>query len=81
VKGRDLELISRFVGIAGQVIGVSKVCFDENARIVIIDGPFQGLEGKIVKVDKRKQRAKVVLDLFGESHAVDFSFDVVKKAV
>jgi transcriptional antiterminator NusG len=80
VKGNDLELISRFIGLKEQVVGVSKVYFDENARVVIVDGPFQGFEGKIVKVDKRKQRAKVKLDLSGESFLVEFSFDVVKKA-
>jgi transcriptional antiterminator NusG len=81
MKGRDLELITRIIGIDGQVIGVPKVYFDENDHIVIIDGPFQGFEGKIVKVDKRKQRARVVLDLYGESHPIDISFDVVKKTI
>jgi transcriptional antiterminator NusG len=36
-----------------------------------------GLEGKIVKVDKRKGRAKIKLDLYNDSFAIDLAFEVI----
>jgi transcriptional antiterminator NusG len=74
---RDLELVLHFVKKVGPVAGVSKVCFDENARIVVMEGPLMGLEGKILKVDKRKGRAKVKLDLYDDSFALDLAFEVI----
>ena len=61
----------------GEVIGKSTVTFDENSRIQVKDGPLAGLEGRIVKVDRRKQRAKVRLDLYKDSFLVDFGFELL----
>lgn len=74
--GDDLMLVAHFVRF-GDVIGKSTVTFDENARIQVTDGPLVGLEGRIVKVDRRKQRAKVRLDLYKESFLVDFGFEIL----
>jgi transcription termination/antitermination protein NusG len=76
LSGNDLVLVTHFVR-HGDVIGKSIVTFDENARIEVIDGPLAGLEGRIVKVDRRKQRAKVRLDLYQESFLVDFGFELL----
>ena len=76
LSGNDLELVAHFVRF-GDVIGKSKVTFDENARIEVKDGPLAGLEGRIVKVDRRKMRAKVRLDLYQESFLVDFGFELL----
>lgn len=76
LAGDDLELVAHFVRF-GDVIGKSLVTFDENARIEVREGPLAGLEGRIVKVDKRKQRAKVRLDLYRDSFLVDFGFDLL----
>ncbi|MFW5689149.1 MAG: KOW motif-containing protein, partial [Spirochaetota bacterium] len=45
--------------------------------IEVKEGPLAGLEGRIVKVDRRKQRAKVRLDLYQESFLVDFGFELL----
>jgi len=74
---RDLELVLHFIKKAGPVAGVSRVYFNENARIVVIEGPLMGLEGKIIKVDKRKKRAKVKLNLYDDSFAIDLAFEVI----
>jgi transcriptional antiterminator NusG len=74
---RDLELVLHFINRAGPIAGISKVYFNENARIVVIDGPMMGLEGKIIKVDKRKKRAKIKLDLYDDSFAIDLAFEVI----
>ena len=76
LSGDDLELVSHFVRF-GDVIGKSKVTFDEKSRIQVQEGPLAGLEGRIEKVDRRKQRAKVRLDLYKESFLVDFGFELL----
>ncbi|MDR1575435.1 MAG: antiterminator LoaP [Treponema sp.] len=77
LKDRDLNLVLHFIKKVGPVAGVSKVYFNENARIVVVEGPLMGLEGKIIKVDKRKGRAKIKLDLYDDSFAIDLAFEVI----
>jgi len=74
---RDLELVLHFINNVGPVAGRSKVYFNENSRIVVVEGPLLGLEGRIVKVDKRKGRAKVVLDLYNDSFPIDLGFEII----
>jgi transcriptional antiterminator NusG len=74
---RDLELVLHFVKRAGPVAGVSRVYFNEDSRIVVTEGPLIGLEGRIIKVDKRKKRAKVKLNLYDDSFAIDLAFEVI----
>ena len=56
---------------------LSKAKFDENDRIQIIEGPLKGKEGLIVKVDKRKGRAKIVINAFEKQHFVDLGFELL----
>jgi transcriptional antiterminator NusG len=72
---RDLEIALHFIKNVGPVAGKSKVYFDENSRIVVLEGPMMGLEGSIIKVDKRKGRAKIKLDLYNDSFTIDLAFE------
>lgn len=63
----------------GRIIKKSFVVFDENDKIQVQDGPLKGLEGLIVKVDRRKKRAKVRLRLYENSFLVDFGFDFLDR--
>ncbi len=77
--GRDLDLLTHFISF-GERADTSKVSFDENDRIVVMEGPLKGLEGLIVKVDRRKGRAKVRLDMCRNSFLIDLAFSVVDRA-
>ena len=79
LQNRDLELVLHFIKEVGPLAGKSQVYFDDNARIVVISGPLSGLEGRIVKADKRKGRAKIKLDLYGDSYCIDLAFEVLVK--
>jgi len=79
LQNRDLELVLHFIKNVGPLAGKSKVYFDENSRIVVISGPLSGLEGRIVKADKRKGRAKIKLDLYGDSFCIDLAFEVMEQ--
>ena len=76
--GHDLQVIQHFLGL-GPKIGQSLVRFDENDRIVVIEGPLKGIEGCIVKVDKRKQRAKICVNFGGAAHTMDLGFEDIGK--
>ncbi|GHT64263.1 hypothetical protein FACS1894110_03580 [Spirochaetia bacterium] len=77
---RDLEIVLHFVKKVGPVAGTSRVYFNENSRIVVVEGPLMGLEGSIIKVDKRKGRAKIKLDLYNDSFSIDLAFEVIGAA-
>lgn len=76
LEGPDLELVRHFLSF-GEVIDRSRVSFDVNNRIVVQEGPLKGLEGRIVKVDRRKGRAKVKLDMYENSFTIDLGFEVM----
>ena len=78
LQNHDLQIIQHFMGL-GPHIGPSLVRFDENDRIVVIEGPLKGIEGCIIKVDKRKQRAKIRVDFGGTTHTMDLSFEDISK--
>ena len=78
---RDLELVLHFIKNVGPLAGRSRVYFNENSRIVVVDGPLSGLEGRIIKVDKRKGRAKIKLDLYEDSFSIDLAFEVISPAL
>jgi transcription termination/antitermination protein NusG len=75
---RDVNMLRRFISF-GEYADTSKVTFDENDRIVVLEGPLKGLEGQIVKVNRRKGRAKILLDIYGESFPIDLGFEVVER--
>lgn len=78
LAGRDLSTLKHFISF-GEYADKSKVCFDSQDIIKVIEGPLKGLEGQIVKVDKRKGRAKVKLDMYDESFLIDLSFEIIGK--
>lgn len=78
LEGSDLKVVLHFIGI-GTIAEKSKVYFNDEDRIVVKEGPLKGLEGQIVKVDKRKGRAKIKLDLYDDSFAIDLAFEVIER--
>jgi transcriptional antiterminator NusG len=76
LSGRDMELLTHFISF-GEVVDKSVASFDENNRIKVMSGPLKGLEGLIVKVDRRKGRAKIRLDIFKDSFLIDFGFEAI----
>lgn len=48
--------------------------------VVITDGPFKDLEGKISEVDEDRGRIKVLVSMFGRETPVELDFLQVKKA-
>jgi len=76
---RDRDIGLHFLAY-GEIVDRSKVVFDENRRIRVISGPLKDLEGRIVKVDRRKGRARVALELAETAFLIDFGFDCLEEA-
>ncbi len=74
------RLLLRHFMSFGECADTSKVLFDENDRIVVVSGPLKGLEGQIVKVNRRKGRAKVALDICETGFLIDLGFEAVERA-
>ncbi|HWP69240.1 MAG TPA: transcription termination/antitermination NusG family protein [Rectinemataceae bacterium] len=74
---RDAEIIRQLLSF-GREIGPSLVMFDEKKRIKVIKGPLMGLEGHIVKVNRRKRRAKIRLDMNDSPILFDLSFEILE---
>jgi transcription termination/antitermination protein NusG len=75
----DQDMLTHFLGF-GEIVKKSSAYFDENRRIRIIAGPLKSLEGMIVRVDRRKGRARVRLEMYEDSFEVDFGFESLDPA-
>lgn len=47
--------------------------------VVIVDGPFKELEGKVSEVDEERGKVKVLVSMFGRETPVELDFLQVKK--
>jgi transcriptional antiterminator NusG len=47
--------------------------------VMIIDGPFKDLEGKVKEIDQEKGKVKVLVSMFGRETPVELDFLQVKK--
>jgi transcription termination/antitermination protein NusG len=74
---RDTEILHHLVSF-GKEIEPSIVVFDDDKRIRVIQGPLLGFEGRIVKVNRRKKRAKIRLDMDNSPLLFDLSFEVLE---
>ena len=72
-------MLSHFLAF-GEIVDKSMVTFDEDRRIRVLSGPLKGLEGRIVRVDRRKGRAKVRLEMYEDSFEIDFGFESLEAA-
>lgn len=56
-----------------------KVDFATGDQVMITDGPFRELEGKIGEIDEHRGKVKVLVSMFGRETPVELDFLQVKK--
>lgn len=78
LPGEERRWIKRLVSL-GENIGRSEVYFMPDQKIRVLSGPLMGMEGSIVKVDRRKKRAKVKLSLYENSFLIDFGLEILTR--
>jgi len=57
-----------------------KVDLEAGDMVIIADGPFKDLEGKVGEVDEASGKVKVLVSMFGRETPVELDFLQVKKA-
>lgn len=77
--GKDLESLHCLIS-HGETSGFSLARFDENDRIVVVSGLLQGFTGNIIRVNRRKQRVTVRMDMCGSINTMDLCYDLITKA-
>ena len=65
-------------------MGISRMDVDtdlvEGATVKIVDGPFNGMFGKIDSVDVPNQKVMLLVDLFGQETSVEVELNKIQKA-
>jgi transcriptional antiterminator NusG len=78
VPEEEISPILRWHG-SGDPLGVSEM-FIEGGKVKVIDGPLKDMEGQILKVDARRQRAKVNISLMGQPRIVELAIKMITKS-
>lgn len=63
----------------GDLVGISDI-FQNGQDIKVIAGPLKGFEGNIIKVDRRRFRAKVRFTVAGNEKVIELAVNVLNKA-
>jgi transcriptional antiterminator NusG len=56
-----------------------KIDLSTSDPVVIVDGPFKDLEGKVGEIDEERGKVKVLVPMFGRETPVELDFLQVKK--
>ncbi len=73
VSEDDEKLLKPFLRDDG-LTPLVHIKFNENDRVIILEGPLKGQEGLILKVDRRRRRLRVKLNLYETGHLIDFGY-------
>jgi len=71
IPNMEIDPISRLITY-GEIIGPSELQ-EEGGCVHVIDGPLTGMEGRIIKIDRRKGRAKVMMTFLNEARIIDLA--------
>ncbi len=72
------EVDSLFARMSGGQVE-HQIALETDDAIIITDGPFKELEGKVSEVDKARGKVKVLVSMFGRETPVELDFLQVKK--
>lgn len=78
IDSSEMAVLSQLI-CNSEVIGFSSVLM-ENGRVRVVDGPLFSLEGIILSINHRKERAKVRLNFLGEERTVDLGISFLRPA-
>ncbi|MGX8678760.1 MAG: transcription termination/antitermination NusG family protein [Sphaerochaetaceae bacterium] len=77
LRGPDLS-VAKWIHRNGGDIAISKVVYNPGEKLHIVDGPMQGLDALVVKVDRHKKKVWVSFDLDGIMNKVSFDVDFLQ---
>jgi transcriptional antiterminator NusG len=77
VSKEEIEFL--FSKMEGQGEAKHNIDMEVGETVLITDGPFKELEGKINEIDMERGKIKVLVDMFGRETPVELDFLQVKK--
>ena len=60
-------------------IFVGNVDFEEGDNVIILGGPFDSREAKIIKIMEDKSMVKAQMSMFGKETTIELGFSQIKK--
>lgn len=72
----EMALILQLIG-TNDVIDYSTIYFDDK-KVSVVEGPLKRLENYIKNIDKRKKRARIVMDFLGNVITLDVGIDIIE---
>ena len=87
VKGGDpvplrLSEVNRMLGKVDELavnVDTQSIPFKLNETVKVIDGPFNGFNGTIEKINEEKRKLEVMVKIFGRKTPLELSFMQVEK--
>ncbi|WP_028560989.1 antiterminator LoaP [Paenibacillus pinihumi] len=79
IDEKEMALIIQLID-HDEIISYSSI-YVENAKVKVYKGPLKGKEAMIKKIDKRKKRARIVLDFLGKQTGIDVGIEVLSPYV
>ncbi|MEN8906944.1 MAG: antiterminator LoaP [Clostridiales bacterium] len=76
LKKEESSIIERLT-YKSEIIGFSNALY-ENDKVLVLDGPLKNLEGYIISVNKRKNRAKIRINFMEEERNVELGINFLK---
>ncbi|MFA5934211.1 MAG: transcription termination/antitermination protein NusG [Candidatus Paceibacterota bacterium] len=73
------EVDALFAKMEGTEVVKHNIDLDVGETILIADGPFKEMEGKVSEVDQERGKVKVLVSMFGRETPVELDFLQVKK--
>lgn len=77
VKESEIQTILKRMGMD---TGLPQIDLDAGDTVRVLIGPFADFTGVIQEIDLEKQKAKVMLSIFGRDTPVEFDFNQIEKS-
>ncbi len=78
-QGRPLPLTDEEVARMGLEEVAVEIDFTVGDTVTILNGPLEGVAGKVIAINEQAQKAKVNVEMFGRATDVEVEFVKVKK--
>lgn len=73
----EQKLLERLIG--RKKVMKHSIGFIENDEVIITEGPLEGLESRIVKIDRHKRRAELEIEMLGQIRKLSVSLEIIDK--
>jgi len=77
ISEEEVKLLQKRMGVEEPTF---KIDFEKGESVVVSDGPFKDMEGKVDHIDESRGKVKVMINVFGRETPVELDSLQIKKA-